>query len=363
MNEETLTPKQKRDELLNEMCDLGLMYLYDKDVEQAICWLRAAASLGSDRANFELGKVYSYGDDLPPDMELAAEYFEKSGDYLYNNFDEIYCSFGYRYRYGDEVEKNIEKAIFWYELEVSCDDDNDVIHDATLALAEIYRDGEGGIKPDGEKAVKYFMELALGSGDYFFVTDTKIYEDGQNVPMTYGELKYFYSFDTSNGDDEARFALGCMYLYGQAVEPDVYKAAWWFAKTDELDRFDMDAVFDLAEMYRTGNGVKKDVSIAIAWYEKIIEYYPSDDRTLSALYEACFELAETYFQLAEDYFHNGEIDKAIDLYQQADDKGNLKATHKLAKIYLNGKGVRKNLTTACYYLNKTIEGLLNKLEE
>lgn len=358
---EPATTQELREKILDDMCDLGKMCLDDKDVEQALHWLNLAASHGSDRANFELGKIYSYGDDLPEDMAKAAEYFEKSGDYLYDYFNEIYCNFGEMYRYGRGVEKNIEKAIFWYELEVSCGEDYDVSRDAKFALAEIYRDGEGGIKPDGEKAVNYFIDLALGLGDYFFVTDTRIYGDGQNVPMTDSERDYFYSFDTSNGDDKARFALGCMYLYGQAVKPNVYKAAWWFAKTDELDLIDtdMDATFDLAEKFRTGDGVEKDIDTAIAWYEKIIEYYPSDGKTLSALSalsEACFELAETYF-------NSGNIDKAIDLYQQADDKGNLKATHRLAEIYLNGTGVKKNLTEACYYLNKTVEGLLDKLEE
>ena len=350
---ELATTEDFRKEILDEMCDLGQMYLNDGDVEQVLYWLNLAASLGSDRANFELGKVYSCGDYLPEDMTKATEYFEKSGDYLYDNFNEICCNFGEMYRYGHGVEKNIEKAIFWYELEVSCGEDYDLSRDAKFALGEIYRDGEGGIKPDGEKAVKYFTELALGSGDYFFATNTKIYEDGQNVPMTYSERDYFFSFDTSNGDDKARFALGCMYLYGQAVKPNIYKAAWWFAKTDELDRFNWNAIFDLAEMYRMGYDVKKDINVAIAWYEKIIEFAPTGyDRAL-------FALAEIYFDgNGVDY----DVDKAIDLYQQATDAGSLKAAHRLSEIYFDGKVIKKNLSKARHYLNKTIEGLLNQIE-
>ena len=350
---ESATTENVREKILDDMCDLGQMYLDNKDVKQALYWLNLAASLDSDRANFELGKVYSYGDNLPEDMKLAAEYFEKSGDYLYDNFNEICCNFGEMYRYGRGIEKNIDKAILWYELEISCGEDYDLSCDAKFALGEIYRDGKGGIKPDGEKAVKYFMELAFGSGDYFFATDTKIYEDGHNVPMTYSEQDYFFSFDTSNGDDEARFALGCMYLYGQAIKPNVYKAAWWFAKIDEIDRFDWSAIFDLAEKYRTGDGVEKDINVAIAWYEKIIEFAPTNyDRAL-------FALAEIYF---DGDGVDCDVDKAIDLYQQAADAGSLKAAYRLSEIYFDGNIVKKNLSEARHYLNKTIEGLLNQIE-
>ena len=350
---EPATTEDFREKILDDMCELGQMYLENKDVEQALYWLNLAASLDSDRANFELGKIYSYGDDLPKDMAKAAEYFEKSGDYLYDYFGDICCNFGEMYHYGRSVEKNIEKAIFWYEWEISCGEDYDLSRDAKFALAEIYRDGEGDIKPDGEKAVKYFIDLALGSSDYFFATDTRIYGDGQNVPMTYSERDYFFSFDTSNGDDEARFALGCMYLYGQAVKPNIYKAAWWFAKIDEIDRFDWSAIFDLAEKYRTGDGIEKDINVAVAWYEKIIEFAPTNyDRAL-------FALAEIYF------YGDGvdcNVDKAIDLYQQATDAGSLKAAHHLSELYFDGKVVKKNLSKARHYLNKTIEGLLNQFE-
>ena len=346
MHEENLTAEDFREKILDEMCELGRMYFDDGNVEQALYWMNLAASLGSNRANYELGKMYYYGNSVPEDEPKAAEYFEKAGGFDCN-LDVIF-GFGDMYRYGRGVEKNINKAIFWYEQEAFWGN-----RDAKYALAEIYRNGEGGIQPDGEKAVKYFIELAFGSGDYFFVTDTKIYEDGHTVPMTYSERDYFFSFDTGNGDDEARFALGCMYLYGQAVKPNVYKAAWWFAKIDEIDRFDWNAIFDLAEKYRTGDDIEKDIHVAIAWYEKIIEFAPTNyDRAL-------FALAEIYF------YGDGverDVEKAIDLYQQAADTGNLKAAHRLSEIYFDGEVVKKNLSEARYYLNKTIKGLLNQIE-
>ena len=262
--------------------------------------------MGSDWANCELGEMFYYGIGVPEDKPKAAEYFEKAAGCLDEN---DMHGFGDMYRYGYGVEKNIAKAIFWYEQESYWGD-----RDATFALGEIYRDGEGGIQPDGKQAVHYFMELAFNVSEahYEMMNGAKFYEDGQNIPMPYEEHAYFFSFDCNCGDDEARFELGCMYLYGQAVEKDVYRAAWCFAKTDELYRFNTRTIFDLAEMYRTGDGVDKDIDVAIAWYEKIIEWWSSD------------------------------VDKAL---------------FALAEIYLNGKGVRKNLNKARYYLDKIMEGL------
>ena len=320
-----MTTNYLRQKILHDMCSLGEMYLSDGNTDEALHWLELASSLGSADADYKLGDMYYYGDGVPEDLAKAAEYFLKSGFYG----DDVIVGFGDMFRYGRGVDKDINKAIFFYEAEANYAYDEES-RDAMIALGEIYRDGEGGIKPDGKKAVEYFMELAFGGGDYFFVTDTKLYGDGQNVPMSPSERDYFFSFDTANGYDKAKFALGCMYLYGQAVTKNVYKAAWWFAKTDELDHYDSGEVFDLAEMYRTGDGVERDVDVAVAWYEWIIEY----NTDVKAL-----------FALAEIYFHGDgverDIDKALNYYEQAAEFGNVKAAYTLSEIYRGGHGVKK----------------------
>lgn len=81
---------------------------------------------------------------MPEDESKAAEYFEKSGDWLSNSIVDIPCHFGDMYRYGESVKKNIVKAIKWYEIAVFREE-NEMNDSAKFALAEIYRDGEGGI--------------------------------------------------------------------------------------------------------------------------------------------------------------------------------------------------------------------------
>lgn len=59
-----VTTPEIREKLLDDMCGLGQRYLDDGDVKEALRWLNSAADLGSDSANFELGKIYSYGNDF-----------------------------------------------------------------------------------------------------------------------------------------------------------------------------------------------------------------------------------------------------------------------------------------------------------
>ena len=250
-----------RKKILNDMCELGQRYLQDGNVEAALRWFETAASFGNEWANFELGKMYYYGNGVPEDDSKAAEYFIKSGSCFYDSFYEIECSFGDMFRYGNGVEKNIEKAIFFYEAEG--------IGDASFALGEIYRDGEGGIQPDGEKAVGYFMETAFNSGDYFRMTDTKIYEDGQNVPMNESERDYFFSCDTSNGDDRARFALAEIYFYGDGCERDIDTALDYYERA--ADCGNAKAFYRLSQIYRGGEGVKKNLNKAYHFLDETIK--------------------------------------------------------------------------------------------
>ena len=148
-----MTTNNLRQKVLDDMCSLGEMYLRDGHVDEALHWLELASSLGSGNADYKLGDMYYYGDGVPEDLAKAAEYFLKSGFYG----DDLIVGFGDMFRYGRGVDKDINKAIFFYEAEANYAY-NEECRNATLALGEIYRDGEGGIKPDGEKSVRYFTE-------------------------------------------------------------------------------------------------------------------------------------------------------------------------------------------------------------
>ncbi len=102
-----------------------------------------------------------------------------------------------------------------------------------------------------------------------------------------------------------------MYLYGQAVKKDIFKAACWFANMNNLNSFDMRTeFFDLAEEYRTGDNVERDIDKAIDWYERIILCGAGDYIQKKSL----LVLAEIYFK--GDKVDN-DVDKDLDYYERA----------------------------------------------
>ena len=69
-----------------------------------------------------------------------------------------------------------------------------------------------------------------------------------------------------NGDVEAQYALGLMYLYGEILDVDYQQAKIWYEKAATQN--DPRAQVKLGLMYANGLGVNQDYQQAKSWYEK-----------------------------------------------------------------------------------------------
>ena len=65
------------------------------------------------------------------------------------------------------------------------------------------------------------------------------------------------------GDPEAQYNLGDMYINGEGVPEDQAEAAHWFRLAAEQGH--AEAQFDLGVMYSQGRGVPQDVVEAVRW--------------------------------------------------------------------------------------------------
>ena len=65
------------------------------------------------------------------------------------------------------------------------------------------------------------------------------------------------------GDADAQFYLGFMYVKGQGVEQDFEEAVKWYRKAAEQRH--AQAQYNLGVMYANGEGVEKDYVTAYAW--------------------------------------------------------------------------------------------------
>lgn len=71
------------------------------------------------------------------------------------------------------------------------------------------------------------------------------------------------------GDGRAEYAIGRMYHFGQGVDEDNDKAAYWFHRA--ADHGQIDAQYLLGVMYATGTGVENDDDQARRWFRVAAE--------------------------------------------------------------------------------------------
>lgn len=99
----------------------------------------------------------------------------------------------------------------------------------------------------------------------------------------------------------------------------------------------------LAGMYRFGiGGVKTSCKAAIYWYERAEE---------QGSLEASTDLAGTYADEDSECFSQK---KSIALYKESAEKGSGEAQHELARLYLQGRGVPKNIVAAYAWLSTSM---------
>ncbi|MBX7523727.1 sel1 repeat family protein [Klebsiella pneumoniae] len=87
-----------------------------------------------------------------------------------------------------------------------------------------------------------------------------------------------------NGDVEAQYALGLMYLHGEILDVDYQQAKIWYEKA--ADQSDPRAQAKLGVMYANGLGVNQDYQQSKSWFEKAAEQgYVDAQYNLGVIYE------------------------------------------------------------------------------
>ena len=129
---------------------------------------------------------------------------------------------GDRYRKGEYIEKNMEKAIYYYNL----------------------------ASEQGHPAAQY----NLGN----------IYLHGEGVPVDYEKAFHYYKLAAEGGSAMAYSNIGFMYRNGLGVTKSDEKAFQYFkVAADKGNKFSQ---FNVGVCYYNGVGVEKDISLAIKYY-------------------------------------------------------------------------------------------------
>jgi len=196
------------------------------------------------------------------------------------------------------------------------------------------------------------------------------YHDSDN----YTEALKWYRKSAQQGNAEAQYAMGFMYLNGYGVSTDYYESAKWFRKSAEQGNAEAQYVIGL--MYHIGEGVSENSNEAIKWYQKSAEQGHSKAQCeLGKMYiwvienpheaikwirksaeqedvDAQYILGGMYeegFGITKDYY------EAAKWYRKSAEQGNAEAQSSLGSMYIDGLGVAQDYYEARKWFLKSAE--------
>ena len=254
--------------------------------------------------------------DVKAQIKLADLYNDWDSSFSYFFQAERIKPFVHEIKYdGESIEKNSNKAFYWYSQAYK-NGDRYVIE----KLKEMYLLGNGTEK-NYLKAFELQKELSIGRLDQLYDLGM-MYLDERN-PLkdnrkSFEIFKYIsekyhegYSDLTEKGfmyDFEkdlisiSQAKLGWQYLYGVGTTKDYEKAIYWLKKA--ANQNDSRAEYLLGEVYYFGLGVGKDYKTAFDWYMKSISTNKDDgdaQYSIGYMYEHGQGVTKSYSKALEHY--------------------------------------------------------------
>lgn len=173
-----------------------------------------------------------------------------------------------------------------------------------------------------------------------------------------------------NGDAEAQFKLGHMYLKGRNVEQDLSEAFKWTHKAAQQGY--VSAQNNLGVMYAKGLGVEQNYVWAYAWL--IIATETGDTSSTEKIknlnnYMTIDQISEAIFIVGRLFYFGYGVDqnftKAFKWHRKAALRGNAQAQYNFAILYEKGQGTEQDNREAYIWTRKAAEkgypAAINKL--
>ena len=235
------------------------------------------------------------------------------------------------YAKGEGIDKDPEKAYFWY-LKASDKTDENV---SFVRFIDLYNLGkaEGDCLMYCKRAADEGNALALFNLGWVHHTGL-----GKTLEKDPIEAARLFALSAAQGYAQAEYMLGVLYYEGKGVEQDYAKAVEWLLKAAENGS--VGAQYNLGCMYHNGNAVVQDDVKALEWFHKAAE--KGDAR-------AQFTLAWMYDR---GRGVERDADKAFEWCQKAADQGHAEAQYNLGMAFLHGNGVAKDIDRARFWLEK-----------
>ena len=278
--------------------------------EEAVNLLQQPATLGNSEAQFLLGTCYYNGEGIKRDVDEAARWFRKAAEQ--GDIDAQY-KLGLSYLSGSGVAYREDEAVYW--LQKAGEQGHPK---AQLTLGDLYY--KEGNNHNMSKAFDWYQkagELAVASRA--------------------NELVMCALFSKAyDGDAESQFAISGMYYDGKnGLTQNDNEGLKWLLKSANSGYPEAQSVLGAMTVLGRG-GIKKNIAEGVKWLEKAANQGN----------------AKAQYSLGLYYFSDGQYKKAIPLFRDAAENGNVDAMEKLYDIYNEGDVVKRNWSEAVKWLKE-----------
>ncbi len=240
---------------------MGVERDYQKAMELFLRSLTSGVVNVADDANeayWYIGSMYRDGLGVKQDYTASLEWFTRgieAGD------PDCCFAAARQYMKGQGTEKDPDRAL------ALCEEATDKSGYACRKLGDMYRDGDLMDK-NIEKAI-YYYEKGCGKGDRScFGRMGDVYAEGTGVEPDYQKALEYYEKGAELGSVYCVGNMGWMYTY-KLNPPDYEKALVWFEKGAEME--DSYCLDRLGAFYEEGLGVTADPEKAAAYYYRAVD--------------------------------------------------------------------------------------------
>ncbi len=292
-------------------------------------WYQKNAEQGDIEAQMQLAKMYECGDKVAQNEGEAFKWYTKAAKQ--GNVDAQY-KLGCMYRNGNGVEVNKKKAIYWYELATSKGHAK-----APYYLGYMYDVGEG-VAINKLEAANYYRLAKKNGIKAAHLHLGAIDEDKGKCGQDKDKTVKLYQIDVPPGSHNSPIKLGFLYSQWKDNEPDDFTL-----KQEAALQGDVQAQFELGNMYLKGQGIPQNIIKAQQWFEKAAEQgLPAAQFNLGLIYELGSGTSM-------------DLEKAVWWYTKAAEQGDADAQFALSICYGHGKGVQRDKKEAIKWCTRAAE--------
>lgn len=308
-------------------------FIYDKDPEKCLQYLRASALKDYASACFMLATLYERGDCVDVDLKISNEYLLKAAN---QNYMPAVNHLGEMHNIGRlEIEHDPERA---FELFRQCSINGYAKGKINYAYCLIYKVGNEGNYEEGFKLL------------------TSLAEEGY---------------------PEAMYNLGKVYFEGYGTKKDIVRALYWLQRATEGNH--LFAAKMLGDCYYDGIGVAINHKLAFQYYKKAADLGNNEAAQLAANCliagdgtKMDFKAAISYCVMAAHggdtgaqislgnryYFGDGlrrSYERAVYWYQEAAKQDDPVGLKNAGDMFLAGQGCKKDVNKAIQYYTRAVE--------